>query len=123
MFSLGFWVSARPGDPEGYFETACRSRSSNQPPRYLPTDSITSAVSALWSRRTFKRNAAISIDERTRRVESHVADAMRWLKGAAAAGFFREPDRVSWARQDADLAILSDRDEFRKLLASAAAKP
>ncbi len=70
-----------------------------------------------------QKNAAISIDERTRRVESHVADAMRWLKGAAAAGFFREPDRVSGARRDSDLAILSDRNEFRKLLASAAAKP
>ena len=43
------------------------------------------------------------------------AIALRWLKGAATTGFFRDAANRDAAKTDSDLAILADRDEFRKL--------
>jgi hypothetical protein len=51
-----------------------------------------------------------------RLAEAHIADALRWLKEAAKTGFFRDPANRKQARNDNDLAILIERDEFRRLI-------
>jgi eukaryotic-like serine/threonine-protein kinase len=64
-----------------------------------------------------RNNTQLSPQERARRVEAQIADALRWLEGAATTGFFRDPAIRDWAQKDPDLAILAERGEFRKLVA------
>jgi tetratricopeptide (TPR) repeat protein len=78
----------------------------------------------------FSRSAAaarddnrVAADERPRRAAPHVSDALRWLKAAAAAGFFQDTANRDHARKDSDLEILRDRAEFRQLVESNAASP
>jgi hypothetical protein len=59
--------------------------------------------------------------QRARLAESHIADAMRWLKAAADAGLFRNPASRDQAEKDSDLEILRDRAEFRRLIGSSVA--
>jgi eukaryotic-like serine/threonine-protein kinase len=63
-----------------------------------------------------RNNTQLSPEVRTCQVEGHIIDAIRWLKGAAATGFFRDPANRDAARTDSDLAILADRDAFRRLV-------
>jgi len=70
-----------------------------------------------------RNNSRLATDERTRLAETHLAQAIRRLKAAEAAGFFREPASREQARIDPDLAILADNDEFRRLLNPGAAEP
>jgi hypothetical protein len=61
-------------------------------------------------------NTQLPPDQRVRLAEAHIADALRWLKEAAKTGFFRDPANRKQARNDNDLAILIERDEFRRLI-------
>jgi eukaryotic-like serine/threonine-protein kinase len=70
-----------------------------------------------------RNNAQLSTEVRAQRVELHITDALGWLKGAAAMGFFRDPANRASAKSDSDLAILADRDEFRKLIEPDLVKP
>jgi tetratricopeptide (TPR) repeat protein len=63
-----------------------------------------------------RSNTQLSPEKRAHLVEARSADALRWLEGAAATGFFRDPANRDWAKRDPDLAILAARDEFRKLV-------
>ncbi len=61
-------------------------------------------------------NSQLATDERTRLAETHIGEAIRRLKAAEAAGFFREPASREQARADPDLAILANNDEFQKMV-------
>jgi hypothetical protein len=56
-------------------------------------------------------------------VQSHIADAIRWLKAAAAAGFFHDPANRDLPQKDPDLKILRDRPGFLQIIESGPAKP
>ena len=66
--------------------------------------------------RAAKKKPELSQDERSHLIDAHIAEALRWLKVAAETGFFRDPANRNNARNDSDLAILADRDEFRTLI-------
>ena len=70
-----------------------------------------------------RNSTQLSPAERSRRVEGHIADALHWLEGAAITGHFRDPAIRDSAKRESDLAILADRDEFRKLTAPDFVKP
>jgi len=70
-----------------------------------------------------RKDPNVSPADRARLVGSHIADAMRWLKSAAVAGFFRDSAMRDHALKDTDLEILRDRPEFRRLIEPPAAKP
>jgi tetratricopeptide (TPR) repeat protein/tRNA A-37 threonylcarbamoyl transferase component Bud32 len=57
-------------------------------------------------------------EERSRLVESYVADGLSTLEKADQAGFFRDPATRDHARTDSDLKILRGREEFRRILQS-----
>jgi len=57
-----------------------------------------------------------SPDQRTRFVESHVSNALHWLKSAAEKGYFKDADQREHAKKDPDLAILAGRAEFREIV-------
>jgi tetratricopeptide (TPR) repeat protein/predicted Ser/Thr protein kinase len=68
-------------------------------------------------------NTQLLPEKRAPLVEARIADALRWLEGAATTGFFLDPAHRDWARKDPDFAILADRDEFRKLTGTDSGKP
>jgi tetratricopeptide (TPR) repeat protein len=72
-------------------------------------------ISSLLAAAT-RSNTQLSPEKRAHLVEARIADALRWLEGAATTGFFRDPAKQGWAKRDPDLAILADREEFRKLI-------
>jgi len=55
--------------------------------------------------------------------ESLIADALRWLESAGEAGFFHDSAMCDHAKNDPDLALLREREVFRKLIGAAKAKP
>jgi hypothetical protein len=61
--------------------------------------------------------------ERAELVESHVTDAIRWLKSSADAGIFADRDGRDQAMTYPDLAILRDKEKFRQLVEPPHAKP
>ncbi len=63
-----------------------------------------------------RSDTQLSPEKRANLVEARIADAIRWLNGAATTGFFRDLDNRGWAKRDPDLAILAERDDFRKLI-------
>ncbi len=64
-----------------------------------------------------------ALDDRNRRAESRIAEAVGWLKSAGRLGFFRDPASRDYAKHDSDLAILADVSEFRKLIDPDFVKP
>ena len=70
-----------------------------------------------------RKNPSVSPEQQERLFESHVANALLWLKSAADAGFFSDPANREYARTDPDLEILLDRPEFPRLLESSGRKP
>ncbi len=70
-----------------------------------------------------RKDTGHSPDQRAPLVESHVADAIQWLKAAAKAGFFSDPANRDHAKKDPDLEILRDRPEFRQLVELSGTKP
>ena len=62
-----------------------------------------------------RNDRGVSANQRAKR-SAHISDALRWLKAAADAGFFRVPAQWDGARKDTDLEILRDLPEFRQLL-------
>jgi len=52
-----------------------------------------------------------------------IADALRWLELGGEAGVFHDSAMCEHARNDPDLALLRDREAFRKLIGAARAKP
>jgi hypothetical protein len=48
--------------------------------------------------------------------EERAAEAMRLLERADAAGYFRNPQTVTHAKNDEDLKLLRERKDFRKLI-------
>ena len=77
---------------------------------------------SLWAAAA-QKDTRISPDQRARLVESDIANALRWLKSAANAGFFKDPAVRDHARKDPDLEILRDLPEFHRLIESNGAKP
>ena len=63
-----------------------------------------------------------SLDQQARLIESHVLDALRWLRSAAKAGLFKDPAQRDQAKKDPDLEILRNRKEFRQFIESTSAK-
>ncbi len=63
-----------------------------------------------------KDDLRIPAGERDKLVESRISEALRWLKAAAAAGFFGKDGNRDHAKSDTDLQILRDRVEFRQLV-------
>jgi hypothetical protein len=47
---------------------------------------------------------------------SDIAAAIRWLKSAADAGFFRDAKNIAQAREDPDLEVLRGNCEFRRII-------
>jgi eukaryotic-like serine/threonine-protein kinase len=70
-----------------------------------------------------RNNSQLATGERTRLAETHIAEAIRRLQAAEAAGFFREQAGREEARRDPDLAILASNDEFRRLVSPSIVKP
>jgi hypothetical protein len=56
-------------------------------------------------------------------VETHVKDALRWLKSTAETGVFNDATQREAALKDPDLKILRDRPQFRQLIDSSTPKP
>ncbi len=73
--------------------------------------------------RAVRKDTGRSPDQRANLAESHIAEAIRWLKAAGEAGFFRDPANRELAKKDSDLEILRDRPEFRQLVEPSTAKP
>jgi serine/threonine protein kinase len=65
----------------------------------------------------------VPCDQRLRLVNSHISDALHWLRTAAKAGFFRDPAMRAEAKKDPDLEILRNHPEFRQLIEAPAPKP
>jgi eukaryotic-like serine/threonine-protein kinase len=63
-----------------------------------------------------RSNGELSDASRARLVDSHVCDAMRWLKAARNAGFFNEAMERDHAKTDEDLIILADRVDFLQII-------
>ena len=63
-----------------------------------------------------RKDSSVSPAQRSRLVDSHIKDAMRWLRSAGEAGFFEKPGMRDHAKKDEDLAILADRAEFRQII-------
>jgi tetratricopeptide (TPR) repeat protein len=70
-----------------------------------------------------KSDTHASVEERNRRAESRIADALGCLSSAAGLGYFRNPASREYARKDPDLAVLANRDEFRHLTDQDVLKP
>ena len=62
------------------------------------------------------KDRGLSTVERERSIDSHIADAIRWLNSAFDAGFFRDSANRDHAMKDDDLKILRDRPEFRRFV-------
>ena len=63
-----------------------------------------------------KNSTRIAPDQRASVGDSHIEDALRWLKLAADAGFFNDPTQRDNALKDPDLTILYDNPDFRRLI-------
>ncbi len=50
-----------------------------------------------------RKDASVACDQRTKLVESHVSDSLRWLKSAYEAGTFRDSASRDYAKKDRDL--------------------
>jgi eukaryotic-like serine/threonine-protein kinase len=59
---------------------------------------------------------SLAAEQRSRQVEAHIRDALRWLKAAREAGAFNDTGVCIHAKEDPDLAILADRAEFRQII-------
>ena len=70
-----------------------------------------------------QKDTRMSLEQRERLVESHILEALQWLKSAADAGLFHDPSVHDQATRDADLTLLAGRPEFRNLIDSALGKP
>jgi tetratricopeptide (TPR) repeat protein len=55
-------------------------------------------------------------EQRAHEVETHIREALRWLKAAQGAGAFKDSALRAHAKNDPDLAILKDRPEFRQII-------
>ncbi len=91
-------------------------------PRIIGEDCYNLACIFSRSASAIRNDQSIASDQRAKR-EAHIANALRWLKAAAEAGFFRDPVIRDHAKKDPDLAILRDRPEFRQLVEPSGAKP
>jgi tetratricopeptide (TPR) repeat protein/tRNA A-37 threonylcarbamoyl transferase component Bud32 len=65
-----------------------------------------------------RRDSHLSADQRESRVRTCVSEALRYLKKAAEAGFFRDPAMRAHARKDPDLEALRELTEFGAILES-----
>ena len=63
-----------------------------------------------------QKDASVSPAQRSRLVEAHIKDALRWLKSAREAGFFDDQRVRDHAKNDPDLAMLAELDEFRRII-------
>jgi tetratricopeptide (TPR) repeat protein len=69
-----------------------------------------------------RHDKGVPSEQRARLTQSHIADALRWLRSAAEAGYFRDAANRDHARKDSDLEIVRDRAEFRQIIESNGAK-
>ena len=77
----------------------------------------------------FARSAAsisgdtrLSREEREALRQSHVKNALSWLKSAAETGLFNDPAMCEEAKNDPDLAILAPLGEFQKIVGASPVK-
>ncbi|HKI17248.1 MAG TPA: protein kinase, partial [Isosphaeraceae bacterium] len=61
--------------------------------------------------------------QRNERVQSHIAEAVRWLKAAAKAGLYDDAKLLLENKNDPGFEILRDRPEFREIFGSSGPKP
>jgi eukaryotic-like serine/threonine-protein kinase len=73
--------------------------------------------------RAATKNTQLSPEKRSHLIEAYVAEALRWLRDAGGAGFFRDPPNRNNAKNDSDLAMLADRDDFQNLIDCAGPTP
>jgi tetratricopeptide (TPR) repeat protein len=63
-----------------------------------------------------QKDASVSPAQRSRLVEAHIKHALDWLKSARKAGYFDDQRVRDHAKNDPDLAILAELDEFRQII-------
>jgi serine/threonine-protein kinase len=65
-----------------------------------------------------REDASLPVEQRDRRAEEYAASAYALLRQAHAAGYFNEPAAVAQLNEDANLAPLRSRADFKELLAA-----
>src|SRR5262249_1664474 len=70
-----------------------------------------------------RRDAARPLAERDKRSQEHARHAVPLLGAAAAAGFFRHRANANLLDSDHDLAVLRDRDDYRRFRAGLSKHP
>jgi tetratricopeptide (TPR) repeat protein/tRNA A-37 threonylcarbamoyl transferase component Bud32 len=70
-----------------------------------------------------RQDPHLSADQQESRVRTGVSEALRYLKKAAEAGFFRDPARQKEAWKDEDLEALRKLPEFRAIIESGGTQP
>jgi serine/threonine protein kinase len=66
--------------------------------------------------KSVQTDANVSPAQRSHLVKAHIKGALDWLKSAREAGFFKEQSTRDRARNDPDLAMLAELDEFRQII-------
>jgi eukaryotic-like serine/threonine-protein kinase len=75
-------------------------------------------LGCLYSRsaQSLRSDKQVPAGQRAPLEESLVSNSLRWLKSAQEKGFFENPGAREHAKEDSDLSILAEREEFRRLV-------